>query len=141
MFEKLKAKKDAKQLQKERDEMDQAREAKCLPLAKYILQLIVEADLSLGEKTDKEYLETYNPIVGKILEKFLEVNLKLSDVSYVQKLITEMISNVDTLLLSSINNSIRIGEKAVWGIERDQRTFTLLDNVLKEYADKQTVEK
>lgn len=141
MFEKLKARRDAKEAQKERNKMDKKREDKCLPLAKYILELIVEADLSLGEKTDQEYLETYNPIVRKILAKFLEVDLKLSDVVYIQKLIKEMVSNVDNLLIGSINNSMRIGEKAVWGVERDDRTFSLLDKVLKEWADKSEKEK
>lgn len=141
MFDKLKAKKEAEAKQKERDAMDQAREAKCLPLAKYVISLIVEADLSLSEKTDEEYLATYNPIVGKILEKFLDENLKISDVTYVFKLVNEMTKNIETLLISSINNSMRIAEKALWGVDRDDKTFSLVDNVLKGWADKETVEK
>jgi len=130
-------KRQAKKAQKEKDKMDKAREEQCLPLAKYIMQLIIEADLLLADKTDEEYQKENMAIVKKILERFMEEDIKISDTSYVLKLINEMTANVGRILTDSINSSIRISEKIFWGVNRDDKTFVMLDTKLKEWADEQ----
>jgi hypothetical protein len=141
MFDKLKAKKDAEQAQKEREKLDLARDEKCIPLAKQFLKLIADGDFSLKKQTDEEFLKEYNPITEQILNVLLENEVKISDLSYIKQLIGEILQNVDTLVTGSLNNSLRIAENALWGVDRDEKNLKHVDNVLKEWGAKQVEQK
>ena len=141
MFEKTKQKIDAKKQAKEGERLDREREEKCMPLAKFILREILDADLTLGEKSKEQYFEEHKPVVESILAKFLEEDVKLSDTTYIKQLMIEMIDNVDILLTQSIGSSLKLSDKALWGVDRDDKTFSMLDKVLKDYGEKLKEEK
>lgn len=132
-----------KQMKKEvakQNKLDAARDNLCIPLAQKVIKMIADANLSLKDKDHSEYIKEYEPLVLKILGLYLESDLKLIDITYINKLILEMVGKVDALIVHSINDSLRIGEKAVWGVNKDEMTLGKLDEVLKKWAEEQSIQ-
>lgn len=118
-------------VKKSQDKLDKARDAKCIPLAKEYLQAILDGNVSLdGNLSEDKLVKEYEPIVVRLLERFLEADLSMDEVMYIKKLVLEMIDNVDMLLISSVNNTLKIAETRFWGCSKDELTLKKLDQVI-----------
>ena len=128
MFNKVK-----KGLKKDSEKLDKERDKKCIPLAKEYLQSILDGNLSLNGRLKEEELKNeYEPIVLKILDSYLEKEVTIIEAGYIVKLVREMIDNTNNLLVSSVNESLRIAEKKLFGMDKQDMTFSKLDEILKQ---------
>jgi len=118
---------------KDAQRIDKARDDKCIPLAKAYLQNILDADVSLdGNLKPEELRKEYEPIMLKMLDLYLEKDVTMIEAGYIRKLIDEMINNVENLLVESVNNSLRIAEKKLFGCDKQDMSFNVLDDILKD---------
>lgn len=121
-----------KEKQKEKDKLDKARDAKCIPLAKLYLKTILDHDPSLNGKLDEKALTAeYQPMVEEMLKAYLEQDVTIIEYGYIKKLVVELIENLDGLLSGSVNESLRIAEKKLWGVDKEEISFSAIDRVLK----------
>ena len=121
------------QEEKDRVKLDEARDAKCIPLAKAYLQTILDANVSLsGKLTPEQLRKEYEPIMLKMIDLYLEAGLTMIEIGYVAKLVREMLDNSENLLVESVNNSLRLAEKKLFNCDKESLTLNRLDEILKQ---------
>lgn len=136
MFDKLK-----KMMGKDSEKLDKARDEKCIPLAKAYLELILKHNPSLNGKLDEKSLTSeYEPMVLDLLDLYLKNDVTIIEHGYVKKLVLEMVNNFDSLLSMSVNQSIKDAEKKLWGVDKEDITFSKIDEVLTGKTDTTTKE-
>jgi hypothetical protein len=67
-----------------------------------------------------------------MINLYLEKELTIIEIGYVRKLVQEMIDNLENLLVKSINNSLRIAQKKLFGCDKEDMTLNRLDGILKQ---------
>lgn len=120
-----------KEQAKEQERIANERNARCVPVAKEALRFIVEADLSLSDKTHEEMLKEYSPVVEKVLQKMLDVNLPTADINYIKQIMLEPIEKMCNLLFGSIDATLKEAAKRKWGKPEADLTLGEIDEFLK----------
>lgn len=83
---------DAPQVAEERDELGEAREARCVPVAKEILALIAEQPELFVDTTDEEKtMDYYSDLASQTIQKFLQHGTHVGDVKYIFQLCLQAI--------------------------------------------------
>lgn len=127
----MNANKLLKEQAKEAERLTNERNERCVPVAKEALRYIVEADLSLGDKTHEEMLKEYSPVVERLLQKMLDTNLPTRDINYIKQIMLEPIEKTCNLLFGSIDATLKEAAKRKWGKNESDLTLGEIDEFLK----------
>ena len=113
------------------------KEERCIPVAKKFLELIgAYQNHKLGQVEQKEFNKAYKELVQEMKAEMLDKDIKLSDINYILKLVSQPIEAVQYIMTDNFNNLLRTFEKGYWGKDRDDVTIKELDAKLKEFEVK-----
>jgi len=125
MFNQLK-----KEEKKSVENLTKARDERCIPIAKKVLNIITESNPLIGSKKSKEVAESYTPIAEKILRLGLEENVVVDDLSYIFRLVLEAVDMTQQFVSESMGKSVDNAQTILWGKEEGKVTFKDLNKVL-----------
>jgi len=148
---KVNYKKLVKKQNKEFEKEYQKRLDRCLPIAKEIMKMMLEAELPMGTFNDKkgeilpEIQDIYESFSAKVLAYMLNSGMNYMDKDFVFQLILQPFDKTREITLNAVNKSFEKAEEILFGkdildVNFDDIHQLLLKNaekVLKEKQDKE----
>lgn len=111
--------------EKEIDEQNK----RCIPIVKEILKIVSNTDGAIGEKREK-LMASYQPATQKILKLLLEENVKISDISFIQRALAEPFNITNEILTQSMNKHLEDLQDKILGKQPRDLTMQELDDKL-----------
>ena len=119
-----------KSQEKDTEDLTKARDKKCNPLAIEMLRMIAASDGVIGQVTQKEMVESYDPLIKDILMFLKNNDVKLTEVNYLFRLIAQRTEHVKEWLNLSINKNMAKVYEDYWGKAEAEVTLDDLDKTL-----------
>lgn len=113
-----------------------ARDARCVPLAFEFFGLLAVSKALAGAANAEDMQKSYNKVCLQILTRFLEEKVLLSEISYVQQVMKQIVEAMGNTITMSVNQSLVKAQEAAFGKQISELGFDELDTVLKDYAKK-----
>lgn len=107
------------------------RDARCIPVAKKVLEIIGKSDAPLGVlgdnsgQMDKDVEKKYAEISKEVLTLFLTENIHWTDRHYVFQLALQAYEQTKTKVLSSLDMTFNAANEKYWG--KDMLDLTMMD--------------
>lgn len=118
------------------------RDARCIPVAKKVLEIIGKSDAPLGVlgdnsgQMDKDVEKKYAEISKEVLTLFLTENIHWTDRHYVFQLALQAYEQTKTKVLSSLDMTFNAANEKYWG--KDMLDLTMMD-INKKFEQTQVV--
>lgn len=123
---------DKKQEKEAKKEAEQIVD-RLVPIARYVLELIVSSKPPIGVLPDKpgEVNSEYKELALKIQQKFLDENIKWIDRHYVFQLAKQALEQTESTVLDHLQKSFGFASDKLWGKTLIDLEMTDVDKVLK----------
>ena len=137
MFKKLKSIKDQKDKEKIQDNLHEERLARCVPVARRILEIVSSNFPYMGDISDKsgqvkkEANDSYIKIAEEILKEMLDKNLYYTEKLFVFSLVEQALKLSQEKVQMSLERSLERAETKLFGKSVLDLTLQDLDYVLK----------
>jgi len=136
--------KSQKKLEQKQKDLTKERDDKCNPLAKELLVIMAESDIS-GELTGSDhadYLKIMTPVYKKFIVRCQEENLTVGDIYYTISITKSFMELTNQIFDSSLKNNVDMVERIVYGGKMaEELTVNDIDKIMKDFALKSEEEK
>lgn len=114
---------------------------RCVPVAKEILKMVVEADLPMGEFSDKKGVmnddirNTYESFSAKVLAHMLQSNICYMDKNFIFQLILQPFDQTKEIVLNAVSKSFERTEEILFGKDLLDVNFDDIHKILLKNAE------
>jgi ribosome maturation protein Sdo1 len=116
---------------KREKDLTKARDNKCEPVAREIIQIIARHNLDPKNVNHEEKIKIYGPLQVEINQLMKEKELTISEVNYTWSIVQVVLDNIKSLSVNSIQMAFDHLESKVFGVDNmNDITLQKIDDML-----------
>lgn len=121
----------ADDIKQEEKDLTKEQNERCFPIAKIIFEKIAEYGVLIGNNKFEEYSNHYKDLVQGIKQIYLNYDLSLNDINFVEKLLLMPLEQINHLIIENVNHALKEATAKKWGKDVDELTYKDIDEYLK----------
>lgn len=130
-----------KEVQKKEGDLTKKQNERCEIVAKKVLQVIANADVTLipaaGHEERKQFVRDYDPLVVNVMEILKSEKLPVSEWGVVMQMASVPLNHINSYVNESINMNLKRVYANFWGKDMEQITLADVESKLKEIVAKE----